>query len=415
MDIHVVGGCYLEVCCWPSIEELHGSAGRAAEAIAHISQSSGTHLHTVLPEKHHNDLQKNFALLDCELHITEATDVVSFYYNHPLAIPEITPSLETISSQEPIQLSIETSNAVIFGMLEAETKVIAKNVVYDPQNAHNPTPFSETNNTAESLALILNLGEAKSMWQRLQTTETSEEIEIEELSEQLLKKEQAEVLVIKCGQRGALVKKAGCSPEWVPAFETPKVYPIGSGDCFVATFAYFWIEEKIDPLEAAFNASLATAYYCEHRTYPIKSDFQRLRDNAKALKPSSTEDKKIYLAGPFFNLKEMWLINETRRALMNFGVNVFSPYHDVGVGSAEEVVEHDVKAIEECEVMYALFDGGDPGTLFEIGYAIKAGKTVVIYSENATEEELKMYEGTGCIICHDFSTSIYKACWALSE
>ena len=111
----------------------------------------------------------------------------------------------------------------------------------------------------------------------------------------------------------------------------------------------------------------------------------------------------------------MWMINQARHALENTGVCVFSPYHDVGPGSADEVVEHDIEAIEKSDALYALFDGGDPGTLFEIGYAIKCNKPVVIYTETATNEELKMYEGTGCVICRDFSTSIYKLCWSLDE
>ena len=108
---------------------------------------------------------------------------------------------------------------------------------------------------------------------------------------------------------------------------------------------------------------------------------------------------------------QMWLINQSKIAIEKFGMSVFSPYHELGIGPAEVVAQADIKAIDECDVLYALFDDHDPGTLFEIGYAIKAGKKVVIYTEQNNDEHLKMFEGTGCEIIRDFATSIYTLSW----
>ena len=107
----------------------------------------------------------------------------------------------------------------------------------------------------------------------------------------------------------------------------------------------------------------------------------------------------------------MWLINEAKANLEAFGFDVFSPYHELGIGPAEYVAPMDIAAIDDADIIYAIFDGHDPGTLFEIGYAIKANKKVMVFSEQSPKEQLKMYQGTGCIIENDFATSLYKLSW----
>ncbi|MDP2405913.1 MAG: hypothetical protein Q8M50_06630, partial [Hydrogenophaga sp.] len=56
-------------------------------------------------------------------------------------------------------------------------------------------------------------------------------------------------------------------------------------------------------------------------------------------------------------------------------------------------------------------DGLDAGTLIEIGYALARGMPVVIYCENESEEDLKMMAGSGCILCTDYVSAIYRALW----
>ena len=48
---------------------------------------------------------------------------------------------------------------------------------------------------------------------------------------------------------------------------------------------------------------------------------------------------KVYLAGPFFSMGQRWLVDEARRCLGELGMDVFSPFHDIGPGAA-----HDRKA-----------------------------------------------------------------------
>jgi nucleoside 2-deoxyribosyltransferase len=121
---------------------------------------------------------------------------------------------------------------------------------------------------------------------------------------------------------------------------------------------------------------------------------------------------KVYLAGPFFNSSQRWLIRSARDALREQSVEVFSPYHDVGYGSAADVVPADIEAIRACTVLFALFDGLDSGTVFETGYARALEKPVIGYSQSESSENLKMMEGTDCEIYSDFVSAIHRAVWA---
>jgi len=199
----------------------------------------------------------------------------------------------------------------------------------------------------------------------------------------------------------------------VPAYQTDRVWPIGSGDVFSAIFAYHWAQAKQAPLAAAQAASEATAYYCSTQLLPIPPDVPSALD--APLIPLIVDEacvRRVYLAGPFFTMAQRWLVREARDALLTHGVSVFSPFHDVGIGPAETVVPRDVEELDRCDAMLALIDGGDPGTLFEVGYARRRGMPVIAFSQHEPEEALKMLQGTDCRIVDDFATAIYRTAWA---
>jgi nucleoside 2-deoxyribosyltransferase len=124
---------------------------------------------------------------------------------------------------------------------------------------------------------------------------------------------------------------------------------------------------------------------------------------------------KIYLAGPFFTYAQRWLIDQIRTILHSMGLTVFSPWHDIGHGIASEVVSKDLEGLEQSQLVFAIIDGLDSGTLFEVGYAVKNGIPVIAYVQNETEESVKMLEGTGCVLEKDLTTAIYKSYWHLGK
>ncbi len=203
----------------------------------------------------------------------------------------------------------------------------------------------------------------------------------------------------------------------VPAYRTSRVWKIGSGDCFVAHFANAWMHERRSPGEAASIASKATAYYCETQGFPTRElllDFERPEVMVSDAYVRGAVPE-IYLAGPFFNLPQRWLIEQARTNLREVGLKVFSPFHAVGLGSANDVVQKDLQAIHESNLMFAIVDGMDPGTVYEIGYARALGKPVIVYSQSEAEENVKMMVGSGCVMCDNYATAIYSALWEAAK
>ena len=61
--------------------------------------------------------------------------------------------------------------------------------------------------------------------------------------------------------------------------------------------------------------------------------------------------------------------------------------------------------------MLALLDGDDPGTLFEVGWARKAGIPVVGFGAKPHPEGIKMLVGTDVTVVEDLASAVYQALW----
>jgi len=327
-------------------------------------------------------------------------DGIMFSYDHGLATPRIYPQADI---KPPIKLSEE--KIIRYGMIEGDAIIEGEYVVYDPQNVRKPTPFHQNGSQASHLALVLNQYEARVM-ANMQSASGAE------LAQVVASQCKAEVVVLKRGPIGALVYHNGCCEE-IPAYQTDNVWKIGSGDTFVAHFGYQWMSCGLSPFEAANLASKATAYYCETRGFPNPKQLAAFKP--KPASPSKQYRKgyqpEVYLAGPFFTLAQRWLIEQARNSLLSMGLRVFSPFHDVGHGTAEDVVTLDLDGVHHSDMVFAIGDGLDAGTIYEIGFAKALNKPVVFYSENVSEEDRKMMQGSDCILCDDFTTAIYKTLW----
>ena len=272
-------------------------------------------------------------------------------------------------------------------------------------------PFHENGSTASELAQVVSWSEGKAL------TGLDDPHEI---AMQLLSAPGATVVIVKCGPQGALVYSAGTS-SWIASFPTTNVYKIGSGDIFSAVFAYAWLSQHMGPVEAAWFASRVTAYYVERASDRIPADVvQQLlseADSARASQGSGNRkqvpDTQIYLAGPFFNTGQQWIIDETRGALLDMGFKVFSPIHDVGEGVAGDIATQDLEGLDASGIVLAIVDGCDVGTIFEVGYARAKGIPVVAVAEDVPAATLTMLEGSGCQVVGDLTTGIYRTCWKL--
>ena len=390
--IAVVGGVYHERCITPDWHQLYGSGGRAAAALSGFTQVK---LHSYLGGVDLRSLRALAAATGFEFATTEIPETVGFLYFHPLSVPFISPT--TIRSGP--DLAVEAETVLRFGMLEGDAVVRGSRVVYDPQSANAPKSFRANGSTADSLAIVLNRRELE-----LLVGDPNPET----AAAALLIAERADTVVVKSGSRGALVVQADGLITQVPAYQTDFVFSIGSGDIFAAAFAAYWGLDGLSATVAADLSSRVVARYCESRSAAIPS-----AEEAKAwpIAPATFRTGRVYLAGPFFSMGERWLVEEARAALLGFGLEVFSPLHDVGTGPAEDVAPKDLAGLDLCDRMLALADGADTGTIFEIGYARAKGIPVIVFATTLSTEALKMIAGSDCVIVDDFCTAIYRTGW----
>jgi|SRR5690625_3364309 len=97
--------------------------------------------------------------------------------------------------------------------------------------------------------------------------------------------------------------------------------------------------------------------------------------------------KRVYLASPFFNDKEIGILEQVEKILDEKGLNVFSPLRNqmdeyVEVGSRQWSIEtfmNDIKHIKWAEIVVGIYHGNysDSGTAWELGYAYATDKPVI--------------------------------------
>jgi Nucleoside 2-deoxyribosyltransferase/pfkB family carbohydrate kinase len=403
--ISVVGGVYRERCRLPiRSDETWGSGGRAAAVIAGLGLK--VVLHSPVDSRTAPILSRLAESFKFQTAAVSVDISPEFRYEHGLSVPIIWPSV----TDEAVQFDVDAESVLIFGMLEAKCRVRARNIVYDPQNPTSPKPI-QYESGSRRLAYVLNGAELYGL------TGVDDPLNG---AERIVREFGAEVVVVKQGTRGALVYENG-KAERIPAYRTDSVWPIGSGDVFAAVFAARWAVQGLSAIEASSQASRAAALYCDSRVLPIASEefdptsafpFATLSIKNK---PLSEEEFHIYLAGPFFNIGQRWLLEESLLAFRGMGLRVFSPLHEIGMGEAHQVAAKDIDGLRRCRAVFALVDGIDAGTIFEVGYARSLGKPVVALAESTTEEPLKMMVGMSCDVVPDFVSAIYKAAWIALE
>lgn len=397
----VVGGAYVEICAFPRSRIYRGSGVRGASILAGLGNR--VMLHTALDSQLDSVFKEIATRLKFSLTVAPRKCEIQFRYRHPLDVPEVDADLPDVLEHQ----DIATDAALVFGMLEGRPIVRARQVVYDPQDGDKSQRFDANGSRAHRLAVVASLCEA-----RVLSGEESAEAAAKRLVEL-----GAEVAVVKCGILGAFVHY-GQQGSWVRAFPSDYVWKIGSGDVFSAAFAHAWITEGKSPLEAAWFASRWVAEYVQHRKESVGADtLARIRADASGQIQVRTAprviDKPVYLAGPFFNTAQQWLVDEARAALSALGVRVISPIHDIGEGPAKQVATEDLRAIRQSGLVFALLDGIDAGTLFEIGYARALDVPVVAVGEAVDERSLTMLIGSNCVVHSDFCSALYAAGWQL--
>jgi len=120
-------------------------------------------------------------------------------------------------------------------------------------------------------------------------------------------------------------------------------------------------------------------------------------------KRDAGEEMRLFLSGPFFNDDEVGRLDRVKSALEAMGYEVYSTYHRnsrIDLGSARE---RDTRfrllcdEIRKCDGLFAILDGRDAGTLWEMGYAFAAGKPVIAFCERDPFFSLMIDGSAACI------------------
>ena len=388
----VVGGLYREHCVWPEWHRLFGSGGRAAAAVA--EQVDRVTLRTYASASAAAEFRPQAEADGIDFRSEHTEQTVRFSYTHCLATPLIEPDPSRIPQHRTITVS---ANSVLrFGMMEGTACVDAERCTYDPQSAFSPEPFADNGSRAERLAIVANRGEVSRLGGDRDPLRAAT----------CLVQEGAEIVVVKAGARGAHVVSSS-DITLVSPYVSESVWTLGSGDVFAAVFACCWGVHDFDAVKSAQIASMAVASYAGTMALPVPG-FKHLSERAV---PARLAGGRVYLAGPFFTVAERWFVDEARRGLQELDLSVFSPVHDVGRGEAHEVAPADLQGLRECDAVFAILDGLDSGTLFEVGYARALEKPVYALAQNVSREDLKMIEGSSCRVYTDFVTALHHCAW----
>jgi nucleoside 2-deoxyribosyltransferase len=88
--------------------------------------------------------------------------------------------------------------------------------------------------------------------------------------------------------------------------------------------------------------------------------------------------QKLFIIGPFFTEAEEKFMVKIKERLVEEGKEVKTPI-DIGYekDGSEVLFKEDLQFIEQSDIIVAILDGLDPGTMCEIGYARAKEKKVV--------------------------------------
>ena len=392
----VLGGAYRETCEVPESDEVMGSGLRAAGAVAAAATPT---LHTAVDDALQADVEAVAGGLHVRLDSVERDQPVGFRYFTPLSNPTIDGPGATAEA-----LRVEGDAVLAFGMVEGGVRSVGcSRLVVDPQRPRDLSGLDLSPYRYGQLALVCNSNEIRAL---------SEVADPVEAAVTARARYGADVVVVKQGAVGATIVTADITN--VGPHPTMSVWPIGSGDVFAGAFTLRW-GGGVDAVEAARSASAATAWWCATKAMPVPAEIldgrapQHPEVAADELKVASTP--RVYLAGPFFDLPQRWLIERARSSLVGLGAEVFSPFHDVGPGG-DEVAAADLEGLRGCGAVLALVDGWDAGTLYECGWASRARIPVVAFGANPSSEGAKMLVGDGAELHSDLSTAVYRSIWA---
>lgn len=379
--MHIVGGMYRELCDVPSWDTTMGSGVRAALAAKPLSSDVELSTFASLADQPAVTEIRSRGVV---INVQPRAKAIVFAYFHPLSSPHIEPPRGDIDEKGSIHAA---GDAVLrFGFIEGSAVIAANRAVYDPQTWRNPPSFWANGSTANELALVLN---------ELELRHIAGIDEISAAAQLVLQREKACVIVVKRGTRGASIYEAAGKVTHVPAYRSNRVFKLGTGDVFSAVFAVYWAEKKLSPAQAADLASRSVSFYCDTLTFEFDEPSLRSRQPV-----SSREGGRVRLEGSVRSLGQRYLMEETRYALHELGIEVLAP--------ALSPVASDMSADATL-----IIDSELPSLAWaRIALDVANAVPVIILNEHSMSAS-DLTHATH--VTEDFTTAVYFAAWAAEE
>lgn len=114
----------------------------------------------------------------------------------------------------------------------------------------------------------------------------------------------------------------------------------------------------------------------------------------------------VYIAGPFFNEKQLATIKMIEKILEEDGVFYHSP-RSVGVlkdmgkeekkNSMKSIFESNLENMDNCTHMICVLNDRDTGTLVEFGYMLAQNKPIVYFADNSKFVSVMLAQGANSI------------------
>lgn len=367
----------------PAWDAVFGSGGRAAAAISALSPGSTLHTYAGDSDGEAVEFLKAF---DIAINVRQRPTPIVFVYFHPLSQPHIQPPRGKIERQPKIRVAGDV--VLRFGFLEGDAIVEARRAVYDPQSWRNPVRFDENGSVAEELAIVLN---------ELELLSATGLSDLDLAASCLMERQGAVVIVAKGGIRGATVFERDGTITHVPAYRSFRVFKIGTGDVFSATFTHYWAEKDLSAVQAADAASRSVAAYCNGGLLPVdEGELPHL--DPLGIVASGT----VLIEGCANTLGQRYTMEEARFVLRELGVSASSKALDNLIETKETAI-------------LVLAEGLDMQTVESIQRAKIAGLPIVILRENGVRIPGDMADGDNVVVTNDFSSALYFAAWAASE
>jgi hypothetical protein len=384
----VVGGAYIEECDWPEWKRLMGPGVRAALAAGELSK--GSELYTYCHADSLADLQLTMSAAGIRAHVRATTDLIKFFYKHPLTSPP---------DREPIELRNENAEpwvvsgktVLAFGLLEAGTTVNAERAIFE----WSQVDYALTRGEIGSLALIVA---EKDLPNGFVLDDNDRDAAADFMTAW-----SADIMIVR-RQAGGAVLFRGEERINVSAYAASEWFKIGAGNVFCAMFAHYWGELQLDPAQAADLASGCSAFYASTRSLPMVSD--AMVPQTETYNPAA--NCKIFVASPCDSMAQQWLLDQAIMSLEALGVQTVSPY-DLGLDGV--AVENDdiAATLSDCNAVLVLAEGADLASMLAVGLAHVRDLPIVILAEETKQYRLKLWEGTNCEVARDFASAVYRA------